>query len=198
MCDLCPPLPRMLVRVVMFALLVSASFGCKNECSNEPPNVTASPPQKLCTLLECAEQYDWVQGTENDPEADLIIRYDAKFRSGSIDPYANVRIWVGALGEKYTAEEVADEITARYQKNSPGFKLVSKTSTTLGGLPASRIDYTGYQSQTGDAVQGYQIFSVIETCGRITLVSADYSSRKSVYDYFLADANSVVESLTVM
>jgi eukaryotic-like serine/threonine-protein kinase len=100
----------------------------------------------------------------------------------------NVTVVVQALPQGTTLQDYLDKSLADLPRFLKRFHLIEQQSSTLGGLPARTLHYTGETS--GISLENRQMFAV--AADRAYLIT--YSAEPSAYDRFLAGAQQIFDT----
>ena len=97
-----------------------------------------------------------------DLPAPLVVGFISPLENSLDDIFDNVLISVGDLLSPMSLDDVTDLFIARNEKNVDNFKIIESNATTLGGVPAHKIVFTGKPKDSPVDLEMMQVLTVIE------------------------------------
>lgn len=175
---------------LLLGVLLITAFACSGGSSEQGSTPTPTPAWATYSnsSLGISIQYpqDW---TKVEGAAGTVVTFQSPQSSASDDFLENLNIVVEDLSSQpMTLSEYVELNVNMLKQYIPSYKLIDSSSTTLAGMPAQKLVYTGELQQY--ALKWMQIISIKNNVAYVI----SYTATESSYSSNLETAQHMIDS----
>ncbi len=159
------------------------------------PTPTLTPTPKLSLTYEnnaYGISIKYPQGwTKQEGATETVVQFFAPKESSSTSQAAITIAVKDLSAQSLSLDAYTERVTSQLQQTLTDFNLIESGATTLAGIPAHKVVYTGKQEQRNPKV--YQVWTIINNKAYMIKYAADPSK----YSEFLGIIQQMIDSFSI-